>query len=237
MKQKAEMHIGEGTGSRARKLCAPCFHHIRGSGPSCSCSIQEVGLADCWREEATISPSHQPDPLPVIICTDQISHSMPERISLLFGTAKISLHGRGYSAGQCWIPYWHYVCWQLYGICLLVLCIIFIVLLRGKQVRFEKTEGRNAYGECKPQIAQSSTRVATKLSGSQSSESMPTHILSQSYDQFLTSAAGVYDDSTLKGMWTKAGTLVSTPNMILPIPGKAGSRDVWLPARQERLLM
>ena len=79
-------------------------------------------------------------------------------------------------------------------------------------------------GECKPQIAQSSTRVATKLSGSPSSESMPTHILSQSYDQFLTSAAGVHDDSTLKGMWTKAGTLVSTPNMILPIPGKAGSR-------------
>ena len=31
------------------------------------------------------------------------------------------------------------------------------------------------------------------------------HILSQSYDRILTSANGVYDDSILKGMWTKAG--------------------------------
>ena len=44
---------------------------------------------------------HQPDPLLVIICIDQISHSMPERISLLSRTAKITLHDRGYSAGQC----------------------------------------------------------------------------------------------------------------------------------------
>ena len=37
----------EGTGSRARNRCAPCFHHIRGNGPSCSYSSYTKDWP-CW---------------------------------------------------------------------------------------------------------------------------------------------------------------------------------------------
>ena len=79
----------------------------------------------------------------------------------------------------------------------------------------------------KPHASRSlkSAHATVKPTGTNTSESMPTHTLFQSYDQFLTSGSGVYDDATLKGMWAKAANLVSTPNMILPIPGKAGSRS------------